>query len=197
MKKVKSIAMCLIVAITMGLSIYNVIKHFDSFLTFNAFNALTLIVTVVFAFLFVQQKQDDRRLRDSVVKILESMQSIDTDKFITNKFSEESITILHQNMRVFNNKLSALESVSKKLNIDSEIKYINERFQEYKSLIDNHNYDYSYLNKSKIDLDNKITLIDSKITSAIIKIYNEQWIYTYNKSLLFSRLLFIIFRILK
>lgn len=174
MKKVKSIDMCLIVAITMGLSIYNVIKHFDSFLTFNAFNALTLIVTVVFAFLFVQQKQDDRRLRDSVVKILESMQSIDTDKFITNKFSEESITILHQNMRVFNNKLSALESVSKKLNIDSEIKYINERFQEYKSLIDNHNYDYSYLNKSKIDLDNKITLIDSKITSAIIKIYNEQ-----------------------
>lgn len=166
------ILVIIFIAIILGLSIYNCIKCPSSFFKLNISNVLTLVVVFIFAFFIVQRKQDNRRLKDSVVKILEDMQSLDTEKFTCDNFSKDSIDILQQNMRNFNNKLNALKNLSKKINIQDDIEYIENQFNGYKTLIDNHIQEYDHLNNSAKELNQFIALIDSRITTVIIKIYS-------------------------
>ncbi|MCM1023460.1 MAG: hypothetical protein NC395_05310 [Prevotella sp.] len=74
-------------------------------------------------------------------------------------------------MRIVRNKLDVLKKVEKNLNIAAEIEYLDNNFNNYKSIIDNHINDYDYLEKSVDDLNNFMSLLNSKITETIVKIY--------------------------
>lgn len=159
------------IALIIGISFYNFKNNRKAFFKFTFVNALTLIVAIVFTFWAVQKKQDNRRFYDSVVKILESIQLVITNKLIIDNFTQASINNLQQDMRIVRNKIDVLKTVQKILDINEEIKYIEDKFNNYKATIDNHLNDYDYLNKSSADLNNYKSLLDSKITETIVKIY--------------------------
>lgn len=166
----KIIIMIFIIFIA-GISIYNIKNNWKDFLKFSFVNALTLIIAIVFAFWAVQKNQDNRRFYDSIVKILESIQLIVTNKLIIDNFTQASINNLQQDMRIVRNKIDVLKTIQNILDINKEIEYIEVNFNNYKTTIDNHLNDYDYLNKSNADLNNYKSLLDSKITETIIKIY--------------------------
>lgn len=159
-------AVCICIA-----GIISAARNFDEFFSMNIFNLLTLLVALVFTYYFNQQKQTHRRFHDSAVKVLESIQKIIVNDFICKGFSEQSIKELMQSMRTVRNKLDVLKKIEKNLNIASEIEYLDNNFNNYKSIIDNHMSDYEYLEKSVDDLNNYTSLLDSKITETIVKIY--------------------------
>lgn len=159
-------AVCIVLA-----AIISAIRNLDEFLSVNIFNLLTLLVALVFTYYFNQQKQTHRRFHDSAVKVLESIQKIIENDFICKGFNEHSIKELIQSMRIVRNKLAVLKKVEKNLNISTEIEYLDNNFNNYKNIIDNHISDYDYLEKSADDLNNFTSLLDSKITETIVKIY--------------------------
>lgn len=152
-------------------AVISAVRNLDDFLSVNIFNLLTLLVALVFTYYFNQQKQKHRRFHDSAVKILESIQKIIVNDFICKGFNDHSIKELIQSMRIVRNKLDVLKKVEKNLNIAAEIEYLDNNFNNYKSIIDNHINDYDYLEKSVDDLNNFMSLLDSKITETIVKIY--------------------------
>lgn len=152
-------------------SIISAILDYSSFFKISLSNCFTLIVAVVFTYYFNQKKQGNRRFYDSAVKILESIQNIIVNSFISNNFDQSRITELQQNMRIVRNKIDVLKTVQDNLDIKSEIDYIDSNFNSYKSIIDNHLSDYEHLNRCSMELNNLITLLDGKITETIIKIY--------------------------
>ena len=159
-------------AVFIGIAaIISAIRNFDEFFSMNVFNLLTLLVALIFTYYFNQQKQTYRRFHDSAVKILESIQKIIVNDFICKGFNEHSIKELLQSMRIVRNKLDVLKKVEKNLNISAEIEYLDNNFNYYKSIIDNHISDYEHLEKSVDDLNNCTSLLDSKITETIVKIY--------------------------
>ncbi len=175
MKKIiNTIAIIITVIIIMVViiaSIFNFIWNHKKFFEFSIINALTILIAIVFAYWLVQKNQDNRRFFDSVVKILESIQLIITNKLIIDNFTTTSINNLQQDMRIVRNKIEVLKTVKDKLDIDDEINYIENNFNQYRQTIDNHINDHDYLNKSSTDLNNYKSLLDSKITETIVKIH--------------------------
>ncbi len=172
MKKIIIAIPFIVILCVSGLSIW---KHgWKDFFDINIANVLTLSTAIIFTFLLTQKKNEDHRFRDSIVRLLENLQTRINDNLINSGFNEESMLKLQQEMRTIRNAIYAFRSVKNKLNIATEIDYIESQFNTYKDVIDNHICNYVYLEESSIDLSNYVALMSSKITETIVKIYTPE-----------------------
>lgn len=67
--------------------------------------------------------------------------------------------------------MNVLKEYGKQLGFQDDVKYIEEQFSEYKSLISEHLNDFDYLSKSETHLRKLSENIDSKCDQIIVKFY--------------------------
>lgn len=167
-KKIITISIIVLVLIVFG--IYNGITN-KEFWNMSLYNILTLLVAVVVAFYFTQKNNDIRKTKEKAENIFEKIQDIiNQDKYyrIDEKTDERELNMMK---RTVNNKLKLLEKESSIINNDSEMKYLREKFDEYRAFIDDHINDKKYLEKSEIELKKILNLMDDKIDEIRLKLY--------------------------
>ena len=73
--------------------------------------------------------------------------------------------------RDISNKIGILNRVKKEFNIEADVDFIFEKFDEYKELIGNHINDPGYLQNSSLELKRPIMLISTKLFDIAFELY--------------------------
>lgn len=167
--KITAIIISLVI-IMVVLGIYNQQKNIN-FWDMSFYNIMTAFIAVVFAFIFNQIKNDERRLKDFTEKLIINIKEIIIDQRFKSIKNPADIAYILVQITVLSNKVDCLEKTMHPLYIEDEVMYIKNALNEYETLIGDHVNDVSYLSKSCKELGNKINLIDSKCDYIILKLY--------------------------
>lgn len=136
---------------------------------------LTLLIAVVIAFWAVQKKTDERKIKEQIERITTKIQIVVSDSsFITFRITdnpEEVQKRITMSSRKISNGLSVLQAYSKFIDIDSEIKYIEDQMRGYNDLVSVKIGDLDYLSKSENHLRMYAENINSKCDYIIMKLY--------------------------
>ena len=132
---------------------FNLVANYQSFLTASAAQVLTLLIALSVAFWANQYKNDQRKSKEHVERILLKIQNIVSDEEfsqISSKDDKDKVKkqILIRNRKV-NNYISILKDYSNELKFDEEIKYIENEFIQYKEKTGAHIEDLDYLSKTE------------------------------------------------
>lgn len=169
MEIIKKLFIILIVIGIISLGIFNFSNC--EFWSISICDCLTLIVAVVIAYYFTKSDNKSTKKREIIESILDKMQlQINQPRYYELKETDEKD--LYMMKRTINNKIALLEKSAKKIKIDTDIKYIKEKFNDYRSLIDEHITDKDYLVKSEKELRKILMLIDDKIDEIKLKLYD-------------------------
>lgn len=158
------------VLLVMFLNIF-VLKN-ESFWNASVTSCLTLLVALVVSFYFTQKNLDERRQKESYLKLLEKTQVLVADKDLIEIKKEEDIKIVLMKKRGLNNYVSILKAYAEKFSIQEDIKFIEEKTQEYTFFFGNHQQDIEYLAKSSDDLARPLLLIESRLSEIMIKLFD-------------------------
>lgn len=168
MEIIKKIFIILIVAGIIVIGIFNF--NNGEFWNISICDCLTLIVAVVIAYYFTKSDNKITKKREIIESILDKIQfQINHPEYYKLKETDEKD--LYMMKRAINNKIALLEKNEKGIKISAEIKYIKDKFNDYRSLIDEHITDKDYLAKSEKELRKMLMLIDDKIDEIKLKLY--------------------------
>lgn len=160
-----------IILIVIGIIVIGIFNFNNSkFWNISICDCLTLIVAVVIAYYFTKSDNKITKKREIIESILDKIQfQINQPKYYKLKETDEKD--LYMMKRAINNKIALLENSAKRIKISTDIKYIKEKFNDYRSLIDEHITDKDYLVKSEKELRKMLMLIDDKIDEIKLKLY--------------------------
>ena len=168
MEIIKKIFIILMVAGIIVIGIFNFSN--SEFWNISICDCLTLIVAVVIAYYFTKSDNKITKKREIIESILDKIQfQINQPEYYKLKETDEKD--LYMMKRAINNKIALLEKNEKGIKISTEIKYIKDKFIDYRSLIDEHITDKDYLVKSEKELRKMLMLIDDKIDEIKLKLY--------------------------
>lgn len=154
---------------------FNLVANYQSFLTASAAQVLTLLIALSVAFWANQYKNDQRKSKEHVERIILKIQNIVSDEEfsqISSKDDKDKVKkqILIRNRKV-NNYISILKDYSNELKFDEEIKYIENEFIQYKEKTGAHIEDLDYLSKTEDEFRKNAENIDTKCENIILKLY--------------------------
>lgn len=168
MEIIKKIFILLIVIGIIVIGICNL--NNSEFWNISICDCLTLIVAIVIAYYFTKSDNKITKQKEIIESILDKIQfQINQPKYYKLKETDEKD--LYMMKRAINNKIALLENLVKGFKISADIKYIKEKFNDYRSLIDEHITDKDYLVKSEKELRKLLMLIDDKIDEIKLKLY--------------------------
>lgn len=150
-------------------TVYNVVKNSD-FWEASAVNIITILIAIVISYFFVQRKSDLRKQKDILLSLINGFQlQITSEKAydFTGQTGEEIL----MRKRDISNKLHILSELQDNFSIQTEVKFLNEKFDEYDQLISDHIADLDYLVKSKNELRRPLDLINDKLVRISINLY--------------------------
>ena len=153
----------------LGLVLHNINTNDDFFKT-SITNVLTLIVAVVLTYYMSQRRNDVRRKKDVVSKILDKICVLISDSRMCEITEKKDVEFILINIRTISNKITCLESLSVQLGYKNELDQIKNIFSEYEDFVSEHISDIDYLKKSRKDLSNKIALIEKKCDTILVNI---------------------------
>lgn len=147
-------------------SLYELVIVFASFLTAG----IGLYITVF----LVEKNNDKRRLIDRVDRILSKIEDMIGSDIIRLEFdfnTNDNIKKMLSTTRAINNRISAILEIADKICIKTEIEFINEKFNNYKRIVDDvYNKKISSLWQTAVS--RELDVIDSKICELKIKLYS-------------------------
>lgn len=156
-------------------SIYSFFCAREIFLSISLAQALTLLVAIGIAFHATQYRNDERKVKEQIEKVLEKMQTIVTDpSFYTFKITDELEGTKNRNRmmtRKLSNCINVLAEYSKDCGLEKEIDYLRREYQEYNELVSDHINDMDYLAKSVKQLKLHAENIDSKCDYITVALY--------------------------
>lgn len=176
-KVINALLICIII-VTIIVGINSFLNNKDFFIV-NAQQIITILIAVGISFFASQFKNDERKIKDNVERIIVKIQDmVNSSDFTCIKFSNDkkndnntrkNITI---NNRTINNLISVVEkNYSKRLHIEDEIKYIKDSFEEYNVFVSEHINNLKYLSNSETTLRRLSNNIDNKCYELIAKMY--------------------------
>jgi hypothetical protein len=149
---------------------YN-LKNNEDFFKAPFTTLLTILVAVFISYKLTQYQTDKRKQKDIIVDILLSIQGIILKNevvIITETTSKEEINM---NKRHISNLLMILKTYKEKFSISDEVNFIIARFTEYETFVGDHIEDIPYLQKSSKELRRPLDLMEQKIFSIMLKLY--------------------------
>lgn len=152
------------------LIVYN-FKNNTNFFEASITDIITLIIAILLSYFFTEKNSNTRKKKEVIEIIIEKLQLKLESNVMRNIKNEEDIKIVNINKRSIDNNLNLLKDNAKNLNIDKDIDYIAEQFDNYISIIDNHISDVEYLKNSKIDLERYLTAMSDKLNKVRIDLY--------------------------
>lgn len=153
-----------------ALGYYN-IKTNTTFWITSASNCITIIIALVFSYWLVQRKNDLRKQKEILASLLFDLRTQFEAEDMYN-LSERSPSSINMRNRDISNKIEILNEVKTEFNMESEVNFIVERFDEYKDFVGNHIDDPEYLKSSTLELKRPITLISTKLFKMAFKLYS-------------------------
>ncbi len=152
-----------------GLIYYN-IKTNASFWSASASTCITIIIALVFSYWLVQRKNDLRKQKEILASLLFDLRA-QFEKEDMYDLSQMSPSSINMRNRDISNKIGILNRVKKEFNIEADVDFIFEKFDEYKELIGNHINDPGYLQNSSLELKRPIMLISTKLFDIAFELY--------------------------
>lgn len=176
MKKLRiseKIILGVIVLILFVLGIINiVVLKNEKFFEFSFSTCVSIIVALFVSYWLVNSNQDERNQKEIYLRLLEKTISLVNDSIMFRICETSDVSLILMKKRELNNTLTLLKKYAKKFDVSDEIKFIEERVQEYTDLIGNHQDDLLHLAKCERDLRRPLELIESKIYEVMLKIFD-------------------------
>ena len=157
--------------IIIALGIGNIICCNDEFWTVSAFDCLSLLVVVGVSFFIVERQTDKRKQKELFITLLEAVKVLAEDKS-SYDFSNSSKEAVLMRLREIRLKLQLIKKYSEKFGIQKDYDYLNDKFEEYQSVIDNHPSDIDLLSKLHNELYRPLNLMSQRIFEIMIALYN-------------------------
>ena len=158
----------------LGVGIYNHCKN-PSFWDVNVAQILTLFITIAIAFWATQFKNDQRRAKDHVERVIIKIQNLVVAEqfysFDPNGDVENGKKLYGISTRKVTNCIEVLKSYGASFGFEADIEYIEKELTNYKVLVSEHINDFDYLSKSESQLRRHSENIDSKCDQIIVKLY--------------------------
>lgn len=147
MKRIIFIIVEIVLAISIIIAmVFNAINN-KQFWDFSFIQGITVIVAIFIAFLASQYKNDERKQKETVEKLIHKLQdTVSNGVFYYDK--EYSDIEINQNNRKINNIIDILSKYSKSLKYEQELEYISKQFKEYKEFVGEKINDKDYLAES-------------------------------------------------
>lgn len=155
--------------ITLG--IVNIVCCNDEFWSVSAFDCLSLLIVVGVSFFIVERQTDKRKQKELFISLLEALKVLTEDKK-SYDFSDLSWEEVLMRMREIRLKLQLVKEYSKKFGIQKDYEFLNEKFKEYQTVIDDHPSDIELLTKMHKELYRPLNLMSQRIFEIMIALYN-------------------------
>ena len=173
-QKIITILECICFAFIIGVAIYNIACN-TSFFEVSIAQLLTPFIALCFAFGAVQYKNDQRKAKEHVEKILLHLQEIVTSEKFYIIPDDGQVDAIQKDLnltnRKINNYITILQGYSKSLGFATELKYIETEFIKYKRTIGEHISDLEYPSKTESEFRRIAENIDSKCEAIFLKFY--------------------------
>ena len=173
-RRIVGISEIVILALVLGVGVYNAIKNPD-FGEVTIAQLLTPLIALGFAFWATQYKNDERKSKEHAEKILFKIQDIvNNDRFSVIPVCDEILNVqkeINITNRKMSNYLQILQGYAKSLGFLSELKYIRTEFEKYRQKTGDHIADLEYLSKTESEFRKIAENIDTKCESIILKLY--------------------------
>lgn len=159
-----------IVLFVLGVAIYNV-KNNQAFWNTSVTTCLSLIIAAALSFYMVQRGNDLRKQKEIFIDLMESLKTLvdDEKSFNVCGVSQEEILM---KKRAMNNKIAFVKSYGKRFAIEKDVLFLEEKFSEYESVIDNHINDLPTLTKLSNELRRPLSLMSQRIFEIMLNLYN-------------------------
>lgn len=147
------------------------------------YNLLNIAIAIIFAYYFVQKRNDERKLKEIIEDVIEKIQlGVDCDIDDIDITKREDIL---QSFRKVNNKMNILTNIEDKLNIAPEVEYIKRNFLEFRQIITDNieNKDFFHEDENKMNLKRLQNLIIDKSDELKIMLYHKKENYKKEKLL--------------
>lgn len=157
-------------SIIIALGIANV-KCNDAFWSVTAFDCLSLLVVVGVSFFIVERQTDKRKQKELFITLLEALKVLVEDKASYN-FEGVSREEVLMRMREIRLKLRLVEKYSERFGIKNDHTFLNEKFEEYQTIIDDHTTDMKLLSQLHKELYRPLNLMSQRIFQIMIALYD-------------------------
>ena len=154
-----------------ALGIVNIACCNDEFWSVSAFDCLSLLIVVGVSFFIVERQTDKRKQKELFISLLEALKAL-TEEKKSYDFSDSSQEEVLMRMREIRLKLQLIKEYSKKFGIQKDYEFLNEKFEEYQTVIDNHPSDMVLLSKLHKELYRPLNLMSQRIFEIMIALYN-------------------------
>ena len=154
-----------------ALGIVNIACCNDEFWSVSAFDCLSLLIVVGVSFFIVERQTDKRKQKELFISLLEALKEL-TEEKKSYDFSDSSQEEVLMRMREIRLKLQLIKEYSKKFGIQKDYEFLNEKFEEYQTVIDNHPSDMVLLSKLHKELYRPLNLMSQRIFEIMIALYN-------------------------
>ena len=158
-------------SVILVLGIVNIACCNEEFWSVSAFDCLSLLIVVGVSFFIVERQTDKRKQKELFISLLEALKVLTEDKKsydLSNSSCEEVL----MRMREIRLKLQLIKEYSKKFGIETDYEFLNEKFEEYQTVIDNHPSDIELLSKLHNELYRPLNLMSQRIFEIMIALYN-------------------------
>ena len=147
------------------------VKCNDKFWSVTAFDCLSLLIVVGVSFFIVERQTDKRKQKELFISLLEALKVLVEDKASYNfeKISREEVLMRMREIRL---KLGLIQKYSKKFRIEGDYDFLNEKFKEYETVIDNHPTDMKLLAQLHKELYRPLNLMSQRIFEIMIAMYD-------------------------
>lgn len=149
--------------------VVNIVNN-DDFWKASAVNIITIFIAIVISYFFVQRKSDVRKQKDILLSLINGFQQQITSEKAYDFTGQTGEEILMRK-RDISNKLHILSELQDTFLIQTEVKFLGEKFDEYDKLISDHIADLDYLVKSKNELRRPLDLMNDKLVRISINLY--------------------------
>lgn len=146
---------------------------YDKFFEIPIYNLLNLGIAILFAYYFVQKKNDERKLKEIVENIINKIQATVADEASSNFSNPIDTKKILQILRTTNNKIQILIDLEDDLNINDDVEFIKRNFNKYRELIGSNIYNIKILQSKEKELKKQLRLIENKCDELKVKLYKH------------------------
>lgn len=165
----KVVVISFLIVLLLYFTCYN-IKNNSSFLDASAVDIVTIIIAIVISYFFVQRKDDRRKQKDILVDLILKLRlQIENEK--SYDFTGQSKDEITMRNRDLSNKIHIIEKMQDSFFSEADIKFINEKFDEYQQFIGDHVNNLGYLCESQKELKRPLELINDRLIEMTISLY--------------------------
>lgn len=171
-KYLQNIIFIIIAGAVILVAAYNVLIVKDKeFWSFSFTSCATMLITLIVTYYFTKINQDEINKKEAYIRVLNKMQEIVCDKALYMIDADTDINVVLMKKRDLSNCFNLIKTYGVKFQLENEIKCMEPLVQEYTEFLGENTSNLENLQKNSNALKRPLSIIDTKISEMIIKMY--------------------------